>query len=201
VSAKQWLLLDYGGVIGCPPTAADWEALRRATGWADAGELARAYWAPRVTYDLGELSPDQYWQRVLAPQQALRPTHLQHLIELDTGMWLRPDTRVLQKIRRARGRGLGVALLSNMPRPIARVIDATPWAWPCTPRLYSCDLHTAKPSTDAFSTALDRLQADPDQVVFVDDHSENVAAAQRLGIPSLLYDGHETIDRATSRLA
>jgi putative hydrolase of the HAD superfamily len=198
---RRWLLLDFGGVISRRPTGADWAALRGAAGWSDGQGFAAAYWADRHAYDLGELTPGQYWGRVAAGHGVPDPGLVRRLADLDARMWLRPDTRVLERIGAARQGGIGVAILSNMPHPIARTIDAQPWAAPFDPRLYSCDLGTGKPAASAFQAALDRLEAAPDRVVFVDDLADNVAGARRVGIPSLDYDGPATIDRALGLLA
>ncbi|MGA7614094.1 MAG: HAD family phosphatase [Thermoanaerobaculia bacterium] len=54
--------------------------------------------------------------------------------------------------------------------------------------VYEC----AKPDPAIFNRVLHELQADPDEVVFVDDLAENVSAAKNLGITA--YQFHNTLD-------
>ncbi|MGA8532360.1 MAG: HAD family phosphatase [Acidobacteriaceae bacterium] len=53
----------------------------------------------------------------------------------------------------------------------------------------SCYLGVRKPDRRIYQIALDVLQRDPEDVAFVDDRPENVAAASSLGIHGIVYDG------------
>ena len=53
----------------------------------------------------------------------------------------------------------------------------------------SCFLGIRKPDRRIYRIALDVLQRDPDEVVFIDDRAENVAAAAEAGIHAFRYEG------------
>jgi putative hydrolase of the HAD superfamily len=53
----------------------------------------------------------------------------------------------------------------------------------------SCYVGLRKPDRKIYQVALDVLQRDPEEVVFVDDRAENVAAAASLGIHAIRYEG------------
>jgi putative hydrolase of the HAD superfamily len=53
----------------------------------------------------------------------------------------------------------------------------------------SCYLGLRKPDRRIYQVALDVLQRDPEEVVFIDDRPENVAAAVSLGIHGIRYEG------------
>jgi putative hydrolase of the HAD superfamily len=53
----------------------------------------------------------------------------------------------------------------------------------------SCYLGLRKPDRRIYQVALDVLQRDPEEVIFIDDRSENVAAASSLGIHGIRYEG------------
>jgi hypothetical protein len=74
VQQRRWLLLDYAGVISHQPSAADWAALRHATGWTTDDQLALAYWTPRSAYDLGEQW--RWWRPGAAPTSPGGPPQL-----------------------------------------------------------------------------------------------------------------------------
>lgn len=53
----------------------------------------------------------------------------------------------------------------------------------------SCYLGVRKPDPKIYRIALDVLERDPEQVIFIDDRAENVAAAASLGIHAIRYEG------------
>jgi beta-phosphoglucomutase-like phosphatase (HAD superfamily) len=54
---------------------------------------------------------------------------------------------------------------------------------------YSCTLVAAKPAELYFELALKAIGANANSTLFIDDRSENVASARRVGIASFVYDG------------
>lgn len=57
----------------------------------------------------------------------------------------------------------------------------------------SCYLGMRKPDRRIYQVALDILQRDPEDCVFIDDRAENVAAAASLGIHGIRYEGSEKL--------
>ena len=66
--------------------------------------------------------------------------------------------------------------------------------------LSSCYLGLRKPDRKIFQVTLDVLQRDPEEVVFIDDRAENVAAAASLGIHSIRYEGSDKLADELARL-
>ena len=64
----------------------------------------------------------------------------------------------------------------------------------------SCYLGLRKPDRKIYQVALDVLQRDPEQVAFVDDRPENVAAAAALGIHGIRYEGSAKLAAELERL-
>ena len=64
----------------------------------------------------------------------------------------------------------------------------------------SCYVGVRKPSPQIYRLALDVLQCDPDEVVFIDDRAGNVDAAAALGIHAIRYQGVEQLERELARL-
>jgi putative hydrolase of the HAD superfamily len=64
----------------------------------------------------------------------------------------------------------------------------------------SCYLGLRKPDRKIFQVTLDVLQRDPEEVVFIDDRAENVAAAASLGIHSIRYEGSDKLADELARL-
>jgi putative hydrolase of the HAD superfamily len=64
----------------------------------------------------------------------------------------------------------------------------------------SCYLGLRKPDRKIYQVALDVLQRDPEECVFIDDRAENVAAATSLGIHGIRYEGSTPLAEALARL-
>jgi putative hydrolase of the HAD superfamily len=64
----------------------------------------------------------------------------------------------------------------------------------------SCYLGLRKPDRRIYQVALDVLQRDPEEVVFIDDRPENVAAAVSLGIRGIRYEGSAKLADDLTRL-
>ncbi len=64
----------------------------------------------------------------------------------------------------------------------------------------SCYLGLRKPDQKIFQVTLDVLQRDPEEVVFIDDRAENVAAAASLGIHAIRYEGSTKLAEELARL-
>lgn len=64
----------------------------------------------------------------------------------------------------------------------------------------SCETGVRKPDASAFEGALRHLRIEPSEAAFVDDQPANVAAAETLGIPSLVFDGASGLRRGLSAL-
>ena len=64
----------------------------------------------------------------------------------------------------------------------------------------SCYLGLRKPDRKIYQVALDVLQRDPEETVFIDDRAENVAAAVSLGIHGIRYEGSAALAATLERL-
>ncbi len=63
--------------------------------------------------------------------------------------------------------------------------------------IYSCDYGSIKPELAIYRKCLELLKAAPQDILYLDDRAENVEAAARLGINSVLFD---TVERTVSRV-
>ena len=65
--------------------------------------------------------------------------------------------------------------------------------------LFSCELKLAKPDPECYAHALARLGASAEEVIFIDDRSENVTAAAALGLQSLHFGSPGEVRAAIAR--
>ena len=187
----KWLLCDYGEVLARAPSPSDRAALEVEAG-QDVPDFWASYWRHRPAYDRGGLDTATYWSVVLG--RAPVETAICRLVELDTIMWSRPNQASLDAANRAAERGVKLAVLSNAPGELAQKFDRLPWLAPFHPRLFSGHLGVIKPEPRIYAMALAALQAEPEEVTFIDDRPENIRAAARAGLRAVLFTHAGEID-------
>jgi len=195
-------MFDYGGVVSHPPSAGELASL---AGAADVSvpALEGAYWAWRRAYDLAELDAAEYWRQVGRDlRRDFSDAKISELSRLDSASWLRLQAGTVALIEDLAAAGLPLALLSNAPGELAEAIGALPVAAHFGHLFFSCQLKVAKPDPRCYNRALTGLGASAQDVIFIDDRSENVAAAAALGLRSVHFTSPDTARAAVAeRLA
>ena len=183
-----WVVFDYGGVICTPQPGRDVAAMAAVAG-AAVPSFRDAYWARRLAYDLAELTAEEYWRGAAGLGRRWDGSATARLNSLDTASWmhLRPGIVRLIEDLGSRASRTRLALLSNAPHAVAEAVAALPLVRHFEHLLFSCDLRLAKPDPRCFRAALDRLGAEPADVLFTDDRADNVAAAGALGIRAIRF--------------
>ena len=65
---------------------------------------------------------------------------------------------------------------------------------------FSNEIGYAKPDERAFNFALNELQAKPEETIFIDDSATNVAAAQKIGLTTILFSNPNQCQAALKNL-
>jgi putative hydrolase of the HAD superfamily len=97
---------------------------------------------------------------------------------------------VVPALRRARAAGTRVALVSNCDHATRPIVDALGLEAQVDTVLLSCEVKAAKPDPAIFLEALRRLQAAPEDSVFVDDQPRFLDGAAALGIRTVRIARH-----------
>ena len=195
-------MFDYGGVVSQPPSPQELASLAGAAGVSVAA-LQGVYWEWRRAYDLAELDAPGYWRQVgRSLGRGFSEAEISELVRLDSMSWLRMQAGTVALIEDLAATGLPLALLSNAPGELAEAISALPVAAYFGHLLFSCQLKLAKPDPECYNRALARLGASAEEVIFIDDRAENVAAAAALGLRSVHFTSPgEARAAVTERLA
>jgi putative hydrolase of the HAD superfamily len=183
----KWLVFDLGDVV-----------LKRTEALPDLARLLdappervqSAYWTYRRQYD-GNSDASAFWSAVAQDAGAAQPDAelIAELVRLDDAGWAVADEDVLTLIDDAVRAGIQLAVLSNAPSSMGRLITAMPWASVFDPLLFSGDLGMLKPEERIYRQLLDRLQAEPAEVAFLDDRLDNVEGATAIGIHAVQFTG------------
>lgn len=66
--------------------------------------------------------------------------------------------------------------------------------------IFSCDIGLRKPDPKSYQIALERLQSDPNECVFIDDKKRNTDAAEKLGIKGIVFEESSKLVEELARL-
>ncbi len=105
------------------------------------------------------------------------------------GIWMHPDKRIIKLMKKLRKR-FTLVLLTNMSRSDyffdSKLFDKKLFH----KRFLSCYLHVRKPDRRIYEITLKRLEANPEETVFIDNAKSNVEAAKALGMNTILYTSY-----------
>lgn len=192
----QAVLFDFGQVLSLPPDPAAWRQIRSITGLSEAA-LERGYWAHRHDYDRGELSGETYWRRIAEDNQTeFTPQQIAALKAADVALWSRLNMPMVEWAHRLQQAGVRTSILSNIGDAMTEGLTARfDWLadfYHCT---WSYALKVAKPEAAIYRCAAESLATAPENILFIDDKQENVAAATAAGMQAIQYLGHQQFER------
>src|SRR5271170_474350 len=194
------VLFDVGGVL----LTNGWDRTERAAvleqfeldcvAFEQRHELANDAW------EKGLMTAEQYLlQTVFYEPRPFTPAAFLQAMKERSALLPHGAMRILQEL--AASEEVELAMLNNEARELndyrierfelGRYFDAF---------LSSCYLGLRKPDGKIFELALDVLQRDPEEVVFIDDREQNCAAAAALGIHAIRYDDEAQCVQALERL-
>ena len=195
------VVFDYGNVLCLEQTLDDMKAMALVCGIPQE-RFSELYWKLRPPYDRGDMDGPAYWTAVASQHElGLSRDQVAALIKLDSESIIRPNQGAVQWATLLRQEGFPLTLLSNMPLELSRhVTKSFPILSTFEHLIYSCDYRSIKPELAIYRICLELLKSAPRDILYLDDRAENVEAAARLGINSVLFDTvEETASRVESR--
>jgi putative hydrolase of the HAD superfamily len=200
------VVFDYGNVLCLEQTLEDMKGMALVCGIPHERFL-ELYWKLRPPYDRGDIDGPAYWTAVVGQQEGqqecqqelgLSRDQIATLIKLDSESIIRPNQGAVQWAKLLHHEGFPLTLLSNMPLELSRhVTKSFPSLSTFEYLIYSCDYGSIKPELAIYQECLELLKAAPQDILYLDDRAENVEAAARLGINSVLFD---TVEKTASRV-
>lgn len=185
-----WIVFDYGSVLSLPQPESDADEMARAVS-TDPEAFKRRYWEHRLEFDRASLTPAAYWSAVLGRPATI--AEIARLVAMDVASWAYPDEGTVAILNDLLDRGGDVALLSNAPVCVADGLDELPWIAAIKQRFYSGRMGLVKPDREIFDRLAAELDADPAEIVFIDDRLENVAGAERAGMTGIQFTSAEAL--------
>ena len=192
----QAVLFDYGMVLSGAPDPAAWAHIRSITGLSEE-PLHREYWAHRHAYDRGDLNSNSFWHTLASGAGiVITPDQLRQLIAADTDLWSTLNPPMLAWVDKLQRAGIRTGILSNMPDAMETGLRARhAWIESFDHHTWSHAVNRAKPEPEIYQHAADGLQTPPENILFLDDKSENITAALAAGMQALQYSTHPVFEQ------
>src|SRR5690348_17428561 len=192
----QAVLFDFGQVLSLPPDPAAWQQIRSISGLSEAA-LERGYWEHRHDYDRGELSGATYWRRIAEDNQTeFTSQQIAALKAADVALWSRLNMPMVEWAQRLQQAGVRTGILSNIGDAMTEGLTARfDWLADFHHCTWSYGLKLAKPEAAIYRCAAESLATPPENILFIDDKQENVAAATAAGMQAIQYLGHQQFER------
>jgi putative hydrolase of the HAD superfamily len=193
VSQFDVVLFDIGGVL----LTNGWDRHERAKVFARFGIDAADYEARQrdlyILWDTGKITRDEFLNATVfyKPRPFSREEYWAAVLEQTQ---LLPDGAmgILEEIVASNKYLVGA--LNNEPRETNEYrFSHFGLSRSLRVRLSSCYLGLHKPDLAYYRRALDILDCAPERVLFIDDRTENVAAAREVGIQALLFEGEKKL--------
>jgi putative hydrolase of the HAD superfamily len=190
------VLFDYGQVLSNPPDPAAWARIRAITGLEEQ-PLHEAYWAFRHDYDRAALAGAAYWHAVAERTGiTLDDAQLNALFAADVDLWTTLNLPMVEWAGRLQSAGIRTGILSNIGDAIAAgIIKKFPWLAGFDHCTWSHALFMAKPEPAIFLKTAEALNTAPQNILFLDDREDNIAAADALGFQTIQYTTHPAFER------
>lgn len=184
----QAVIFDYGEVLSGPPNPQAHQNLLKIAG-VEEELFEKAYWAHRLDYDADILNGQTYWQAVARDTEAhFTPQQIEQLMEQDAAMWMDLNQAMVAWIPKIKQAGLKLGILSNMGYGVLGYIRPRfEWLDQFDHLTWSCELGVVKPDPAIYLHTLKKLQALPQQTLFIDNLEKNIVAAESVGLQALLF--------------
>jgi putative hydrolase of the HAD superfamily len=182
------IILDYGGVITEPQDTRFFQEIIATLG-IDPNRFKNCYEEERNSYDNGQLSGEEYWDRILQ-RLKVEPTGsvVKDLISADVNSWTQINRDMICFIQEIKLEVEKLAIISNMnPDTLTYLRRSCEWLKNFDAQTYSCEIGYNKPETKIYQHCLSNLGMTARECIFVDDSLLNVRGAQKTGMNTVHF--------------
>ena len=184
------VIFDWGGVLIENPAKMMIQRFAASLGVTDEA-LNNAYRNFMREFQTGRLSEEKLWEKLCRELNVSKPYSSSLWGEVFAQAY-HPRTEMFLLASALKEKGYTVGLLSNcemramefFQQQHYNMFDVT---------VFSCAEGTWKPEKDIYQIALQRLDVEPQETVFIDDRKDFLEGAQKLGIYTILFNSSSQV--------
>jgi putative hydrolase of the HAD superfamily len=192
------IIFDWGGVL-CEETALGLISYFSKALKVAPEPLVSAFRPFLPAFQKGEISEDDLWQGMCAVLTIERPYNQSLWGDALRAIYV-PKKEVFTLASQLNDKGYTVGLLSNAEMAAMAFFHEQGYAM-FDAAVFSCAEGTRKPEQRIYEIALERLNVKAHEAIFIDDRTDFIAGAQRLGIHTILFKNLEQVRQELSSFA
>lgn len=191
-ASPKAIVFDFGGVMTTEPKREAVVQFLRASFNLSAEEFELVNQEKRQAIKAGK-SDIEFWLQYAQRHNIALPNDWVSSLNqvMKDAIGVNPQMYAL--VEELKAKNIRIALLSNIDERLAKLIRDFGLYEPFSPCLLSCEIGLKKPDPKVFEILLTQLNLLAREVVFIDDHLENIEAARNLGIDAILFESYQQL--------
>lgn len=186
------IFFDWGGVVADDPGDDFLTKLLRDIG-ASPEQIQEIFQLYMKRFMRGEITEAEYWDALRANYGFAIDESISEEFKKWSGLVANQD--ILALVDEAKDKGWQTAILSNVIEPTYNVLQEAGFYDKFDVVIASCKEGYAKPEIEIYQISLKRLNAKPEESVFIDDKQSNLNPANEIGFKTILAQNPDQIIR------
>jgi len=191
------VVFDWGGVLIEDPSPKIIEYCAKVLG-ASPSQFLRVYEKFSQDFQQGSISESRLWEAMCADLDVTPPV-LPSLWGTAFRHAYVEKKETFQLASTLKKDGYRIGLLSNTESPSVQFFHEQQYTL-FDLAVFSCVEGTRKPEERMYRILLERLQAKPEEVIFIDDNEQYVNGAAKVGINAVCFRNHRQLRKALRSL-
>jgi len=180
------IAFDYGGVISKKQNDDIINKMCKIIN-ISSDVFSSIYTKERNNYDAGLINAEEYWARTLKLINIdIKSIDIKKLIDLDLQSWMDINEDTLRYVKSIKNK-IKTAILSNMIYGTLKDIVNFEWFNDFNVCVFSCEEKVSKPDKKIYDILINRVNMDPEYILFIDDSPVNIEAAKKCGINTIRF--------------
>lgn len=160
-------------------------------------ELEREIWDELdPKHSTGKITEEEFWQEFLKKSNAKKPLPRESLLAREQTRRYTIIAEVIDLVKALKALGYKLAILSNTIKIHADINKKAGLYKEFPLLILSYEVGLRKPDPQIFKLALEKLETEPEETIYIDDKEENVEAARNMGINSILFQNSKQLKQS-----
>lgn len=186
-AGSQAVVFDFGGVMAKEPQKEIVVQFILETFSLSPEEREKVGQQKRLALKAGK-TDEEFWIELAKERGITLPPQWKESFHKVMKEAVNIDQKMVSLVQELKKRGIKVGMLSNIDERMGRLIRTWGWYDPFEPCLLSYELGMEKPDLKIYEILIQRVGMPPQEIVFIDDRSENIVAAKEAGIDGILFE-------------